>query len=73
MSDRRALCTHRNPGQIHGRVSSHQDLVAAHQRGEDTASTLVCSDDVCQSDAANWVFEHIGVLGTFYPIWGGAS
>lgn len=68
MSDRKPICTHRGPEQIAGRVSSHRDLAAGNARGESTASTLVCGDAVCQSDAANWVAEHAGVLGVFYPI-----
>ena len=68
MSDRRPICTHRGPDQIHGRVSSHRDLVAAHNRGEATASTLVCDSDMCRSDAVNWVYEHVGVLGAFHLI-----
>lgn len=68
MSDRQPICTHRGPEQIAGRVSSHRELARADARGEPTVSTLVCSDAVCQTDAANWVYELVGVLGTFYPI-----
>lgn len=45
-----------------------RELARADARGEPTASTLVCSDAVCQTDAANWVYELVGALGTFYPI-----
>lgn len=68
MSDRQPICPHRDPDQIAGRVSSHRELALADARGEPTASTLVCSDAVCQTDAANWVHELVGVLGVFYPI-----
>ena len=66
MSDRQPICTHRDAAV--GRVSSHRDLISANNRGEPTVSTLVCSDTVCQTDAANWVYELVGALGTFYPI-----
>jgi hypothetical protein len=37
------------------RVSSHDDLVRAHQLGEEVVSTYCCDREACQDDAKDWV------------------
>jgi hypothetical protein len=48
------------------RVSSHEDLVAANEQGEATASTYVCGQRTCADAARAWVVSTTGRGVTYW-------
>lgn len=55
-------CTHTHIA----RISSHEDLVAAAEQGEPTASVYVCGSRDCASFAREWVHRRTGRGVTYW-------